>query len=138
MITILIIILLIVYSINEFYQVNYWISTLYALLYALAMTQKDSFSQKEKLHENILSCAKWVNPVCSFPSPLAAERFGTSKVSFRRDPISHFEENSQNIVKMLIQDLVVILDGMMEDALRELSFTAGITHRAGLRSFTRL
>lgn len=65
------------------------------------------------MHSAILSGANWVEPVCTFASPLMAEKFGNSKVKFRRDPSFHFKENAQNAVKMLLQDLVVIFDEMM-------------------------
>lgn len=105
--------------------INSWTSTLYTIIYALEVARADGFSKKEELHSAILSGANWVEPVCTFASPLMAEKFGNSKVKFRRDPSLHFKANAQNAVKMLLQDLVVIFDEMMTQALVELSFTAG-------------
>lgn len=42
---------------------------------------------------------------------------GRKKVTYRRDPNKHFESIVRQIIQMLTQDLVVILDGMMDDIL---------------------
>jgi len=109
----------------DWQRVNSWTSTLYTILYALEQAKNDGFSKKDELTATVHSCATWVYPVCSFSSPLLDEDFGNSVITFRRDPTAHFNSNAQNIVKMLLQDLVVIFDEMMTEALSELSVGAG-------------
>jgi hypothetical protein len=50
---------------------------------------------------------------------------GGNKITFRRDPNRHFTAISQQLIKMLIQDLVVILDEMMDEALAHRGERAG-------------
>ncbi|WP_232400258.1 hypothetical protein [Pseudophaeobacter flagellatus] len=106
-------------------RVNSWTSTLYTVLYALDVAKNNGFSNRENLGETIISCGNWFEPKCSFSSPLLDEDFGRAKVTFRRDPAKNFEPIAQNVVKMLLQDLVVIFDEMMSEALLELSTKAG-------------
>lgn len=50
---------------------------------------------------------------------------GRKKVTYRRDPNTHFESIVRQVIQMLIQDLVVILDGMMDDILAARGESAG-------------
>jgi hypothetical protein len=67
--------------------------------------------------DSITNASKWLSPEYSYGSILVAHPFGDSRVTFRRDPNKHFDEIAAQLVKMLVQDLVVILDEMMFELL---------------------
>lgn len=106
-------------------RVNSWTSTLYSILYAMEIAHRDGFSEKDRISEIVISAADWIMPVLSINSPMLVNNFGKSKVNFRRDPGKNFQNNIKNIVRMLIQDLVVIFDEMMTEALDKLSLKSG-------------
>lgn len=98
-------------------RVNVWTNTLYALIQSVHIAKQVRFGNFDYLAENINEAGAWVNPDCSYSSTLLAFPFGGAKVTFRRDPNSHFDQISKQIIKMLIQDLVVIADEMMTECL---------------------
>jgi hypothetical protein len=67
----------------------------------------------------------WLPLGWSYNSALAAQPMGKSRVTYRRDPNKHFESIVRQVIQMLVQDLVVILDGMMDDILASRGETAG-------------
>jgi hypothetical protein len=98
-------------------RVNVWTSTLYTLIHSLHLSRAIKFGNLPLLSESIADAANWVTPDCSYASVLLARGFGRRRATFRRDPNTHFAEISNQIIKMLIQDLVVILDEMMAEIL---------------------
>ena len=99
-------------------RVNVWTNTFYTLIHVLELARQDGFGDLATVNENILSSEHWISPDCSYSSVLLAHPFGGKRIEFRRDPNVHFNEISSQIVKMLIQDLTVILDDMMGESLR--------------------
>jgi len=63
--------------------------------------------------------------ICSYQSVLLPQSFGDAKVRFRRDPMINFQSIVERVICMLIQDLVVIFDSMMDEALQLHGETAG-------------
>lgn len=105
-------------------SVNVWTNTLYTLIHSLNLSKQIYFGNLPMIGESVLNAGKWLSPECSYNSALTTHPFGRSKVTFRRDPNKHFEEIAAQLVKMLIQDLVVILDGMMLEVLMARSLAA--------------
>lgn len=98
-------------------RVNVWTSTLYTLIHSLSLSKSIKFGNLSFLHESIADAGNWIAPDCSYQSILLGKGFGGKKPTFRRDPNAYFASISAQIVKMLIQDLVVILDEMMGEIL---------------------
>lgn len=98
-------------------RVNIWTNTLYSLIQALTISKQIHFGNLPRVHESIVDSGQWIIPEASYNSVLAAHKFGTKRATFRRDPNKHFDQISRQLVKMLIQDLVVILDEMMSEIL---------------------
>ena len=98
-------------------RINVWTNTLYTLIHSLQLARLSGFGKLDDLHKNVVDAETWLDSECSFNSPLLETPFGGGKISFRRDPNKHFKSISQQIVKMLIQDLTVIFDEMMQDSL---------------------
>jgi hypothetical protein len=105
-------------------RVNVWTNTLYTLIHSLNLSKKIYFGNLTTIGDSILNAGKWLAPECSYGSVLVAHPFGDSKVTFRRDPNKHFDEIAIQLVKMLVQDLVVIFDDMMFELLTDRSLTA--------------
>lgn len=98
-------------------RINIWTNTLYALIQSLHVAKQIQFGNLPLIGQNIKEASTWVSPECSYSSVLCLKPFGNGQVKFRRDPNAHFEEISAQVVKMLIEDLVVIMDQMMADIL---------------------
>lgn len=107
-------------------RVNIWTNTLYTLIHSLHMAKEVSFGQLETLHDRVRESANWVTPDYSYGSTLLAHPGGKDKLTFRRNPNEYFNDVSIQVIKMLIQDLVVIMDEMMDEALTTRLETAGI------------
>ena len=97
-------------------RVNTWTITLYAIIHSLRLAKAIDFGNLTTLHASILNAATWLPRECSYPSALLTADFGNATVRFRRDPVANFQEIVERVICMLIQDLVVILDGMMDEA----------------------
>jgi len=100
-------------------RVNIWTNTFYALIHSLGISKQIMFGNLSYLDQSILAAGAWIDPVCSYKSLLLEHPFGRNKPTFRRDPNKHFNEISAQVVKMLLQDLVVILDEMLSEAIEE-------------------
>jgi hypothetical protein len=106
-------------------RVNVWTNTLYTLVHSLHMAKEVQFGNLESLDSRVRDSANWVAPDCSCASVLLAHKGGKMPLTFRRDPNTHFNEISYQVIKMLVQDLVVILDQMMDEALATKGDRAG-------------
>lgn len=104
---------------------NVWTNTLYTLIHSLHMAKEVSFGQLTTLDRRVRDSANWVTPDCSYGSALLDHPGGKATLSFRRDPNRHFNDVSRQVIKMLIQDLVVIMDEMMDEALVHRNEKAG-------------
>ena len=100
-------------------RVNIWTNTLYTLIHSLQLAKSTNFGDLETLHEHIINAEEWTPKECSYNSVLLDEPFGRMRIRFRRDPNKYFPLISEQLVKMLIQDLTVIFDDMMAESLRE-------------------
>ena len=98
-------------------RVNVWTNTLYTLVHSLQIARREQFAPIDGLHDHIVGAKNWITPQCSFSSTLVDNPFGNSTVKFRREPQRHFEKSVGQLVKMLAQDLTVILDEMMNESL---------------------
>jgi hypothetical protein len=98
-------------------RIYVWTRTLYTLIHSIHLSKQIHFGNLTKLNDSILDARNWVNPICSFNSVLMPFPFGNRTVKFRRDPNRHFEEIAAQIIKMLVQDLVVIFDEMMFESI---------------------
>lgn len=106
-------------------RVNVWTNTLYTLIHSLHLAKESSFGDLKTLDQRARDTTRWVTPDCSYASVLLAHPSGKDKITFRRDPNIHFPDISRQVIKMLVQDLVVILDEMMDEALVQSGETAG-------------
>jgi hypothetical protein len=106
-------------------RVNGWTLTLYALFHSLHRSKAEGFGGQTQLRANIEDAGTWVSSVCSYDSVLLNEPFKQTLLRFRRDPNAHFDLIAGQVIQMLVQDLVVILDSMMDDALLAHTETAG-------------
>lgn len=106
-------------------RVNVWTNTLYALIHSLSLAKESNFGDLKTLHVRARDASAWVATDCSYGSVLLKHPGGKNKITFRRDPNRHFSAISQQLIKMLIQDLVVILDEMMDEALAQRGECAG-------------
>lgn len=106
-------------------RVNVWTNTLYTLIHSLSLAKAQSFGDLGTLADRIKEAETWLPTGWSYNSVLAAQPMGHKKVTYRRDPNKHFESIVGQVIQMLIQDLVVILDGMMDDILAARGEIAG-------------
>ncbi|MDR6915106.1 hypothetical protein J2X66_001971 [Pseudomonas sp. 3296] len=106
-------------------RVNVWTNTLYTLIHSLHMAKEVAFGDLSTIDGRARDSADWVSPDCSYASTLLAHQSHGKTLTFRRDPNTHFKQISEQVIKMLIQDLVVILDAMMDEALIGHEETAG-------------
>ncbi len=106
-------------------RVNVWTNTLYTLIHSLSLAKEQSFGDLDTLANRIKEAEAWLPTGWSYNSVLAAQPMGQNKVTYRRDPNKHFESIVGQVIQMLIQDLVVILDGMMDDILAARGESAG-------------
>ena len=104
---------------------NVWTHTLYTLVHSLHLSKQIKFGNLDDFNKSFRNAGGWVSPDCSYASVLFTHQSGSSKLSFRRDPNKNFEAVSRQLVKMLIQDLVVILDEMLTEILEERRDAAG-------------
>ena len=98
-------------------QIRIWTKTLYAIIQALSLAKNADFGRLENLAKYTKDASDWIEPDCSYQSVLLAHPMGDRRVTFRRDPAEHFDEITKQVMKMLIQDLVTILDELMKDIL---------------------
>ena len=106
-------------------RVNVWTSTLYTLIHSLSIARAESFGDLSSVEDRVKEAGGWIIPDCSYSSKLTSHPLGHRRITFRRDPNKHFKNIVGQIIQMLIQDLVVILDGMMDDALIAHAESAG-------------
>jgi hypothetical protein len=106
-------------------RVNAWTTTFYTLLHSLSLAKAIHFGDKARLADSVVDSRSWISTPCSFASVLVNNPIGDSGVTFRRDPSTHFESTCENLIRMLIQDLVVIFDQMMDESLAAWGETAG-------------
>lgn len=106
-------------------RVNVWTNTLYTLIHSLSLAKETEFGDLTTLNSRAREASAWVAIDCSYGSILLKHPGGRNKITFRRDPNRHFSAVSQQLIKMLIQDLVVILDEMMDEALAQRGEIAG-------------
>lgn len=106
-------------------RVNVWTSTLYTLIYSLHFAREQNFGDLASLDRRARDAHGWVSPDCSYQSVLLAHPDGRKPLTFRREPSKHFDDTARQVIKMLLQDLVVILDEMMDEALAVRGETAG-------------
>lgn len=107
-------------------RINIWTHTYYTIVHSLNISKNFNFGNLDELDDSFRDAGSWVTPNCSYQSTLLAHGGGNKKITFRRDPNKHFESVSRQLVKMLVQDLVVILDEMLTEILQERNETAGI------------
>jgi hypothetical protein len=98
-------------------RVNGWTNTFYSLIHALSITRQINFGSLDTIDQNVRSAATWITPECSYETAIS-NPFGDRRIRFRRDPNRHFDEIASRTVKMLVQDLTVILDQMMNEILQ--------------------
>jgi hypothetical protein len=98
-------------------RVNVWTNTFYTLIHSMEIAKNANFAELTAVNGNIISAGQWINPECSFKSCLLDHPFGFKEITFRRDPNKHFLAIAYQIVKMLVQDLTVIMDEMMAESL---------------------
>ena len=106
-------------------KINSWTVTLYALIHSFRLARTIEFGNLTKLDASIQEAASWLPTVSSYNSVLLSQHFGNRAVRFRRDPNVHFESIISRIICMLIQDLLVIFDSMMDEALAARGETSG-------------
>lgn len=106
-------------------RVYVWTRTLYTIVHSLHMAKEMGFGDLKSLDERVRDANGWILPVCSYATTLLPTKTNNKKLEFRRDPHEYFSEISGQLIKMLIQDLTVIFDEMMGDALVKLELTAG-------------
>lgn len=106
-------------------RVHVWTRTFYAIVHSLHMAKEEKFGDLDSLDERFRDANNWVSPICSYNSTLLPTKTKGKKLTFRRDPDTHFGEISSQLIKMLLQDLTVIFDEMMSEALIKLKLEAG-------------
>jgi hypothetical protein len=106
-------------------RVNVWTNTLYTLIHSLSLAKEQNFGDLDTLADRIKEAETWLPSGWSYNSALAGQPMGRKKVIYRRGPTKHFESIVRQVIQMLIQDLVVIFDGMMDDILAARGETAG-------------
>lgn len=106
-------------------RINVWTHTYYVLVHSLHISKQIKFGNLEYIDESFRNAGNWVTPNCSYNSVLLDHSGGDTKLKFRRDPNKNFKLVSRQLVKMLVQDLVVILDEMLTEVLQQRQETAG-------------
>lgn len=106
-------------------RVYVWTRTLYAVVHSLHMAKEVNFGDLDSLDRRFRDANAWVSPTCSYSTMLLPSRTKNKKLKFRREPAAHFGEISNQLIKMLVQDLTVIFDEMMGEALETLELEAG-------------
>ncbi len=106
-------------------RLNLWTTTLYTLIQSLQLARAVKFGDLATLQGNVLEAGGWTSSACSYSTTLNSHPFGRSRTTFRRNPNDHFEDITQQIVSMLLQDIVVIFDGLMDEILAAHGETAG-------------
>lgn len=106
-------------------RMNVWTHTYYTIVHSLFLSKQIRFGNLDYLDDSFRSAGGWVTPACSYQSVLRNHVGGNKKLTFRRDPNKNFKAVSRQLVKMLIQDLVVILDEMLTEVLKDHQETAG-------------
>lgn len=106
-------------------RVNIWTNTFYTMIHTLYIARENNFFDLSSLDDEINTARDWIKPSCNYSSILFAHHDKNKPVKFRRNPNFHFEEIVFQMVKMLVQDLTVILDEMMDELLASQNLTAG-------------
>ena len=106
-------------------RINVWTHTYYTIVHSLYLAKQVEFGDLGCVDESFRDAGSWVTPNCSYASVLLDHDGGDKKLAFRRDPNKNFKAVSRQLVKMLIQDLVVILDEMLTEILQERGENAG-------------
>lgn len=106
-------------------RINVWTHTYYTIVHSLYLSKQIKFGNLDYLDDSFRDAASWVAPNCSYSSVLLDHDSGDKKLTFRRDLNKNFKAVSRQLVKMLIQDFVVILDEMLTDILVQRQETAG-------------
>lgn len=106
-------------------RVNVWTHTLYTVVHSLHQSKAIHFGNLGYLDDSFVGASTWVTPNCSYASVLLQHKGENRRLTFRRDPNKTFDAVSRQLVKMLIQDLVVILDEMLTEILKVRGDTAG-------------
>lgn len=107
-------------------RVNIWTNTLYTLIHSLHIAKEMKFGELDSLDDRIKDSITWITPICNYSSVLLNHKNENMRLKFRRNPNKHFDDITKQVIKMLIQDLTVILDDMMNDALSKRNEKAGI------------
>src|SRR5690554_3467403 len=94
-------------------RINVWTHTYYTIVHSLFLSKQIKFGNLDYLDDSFRDAATWVAPNCSYPSVLLVHEGGDTRLTFRRDPNKNFNAVSRQLVKMLVQDLLVILDEML-------------------------
>jgi hypothetical protein len=89
------------------------------------MAKEEKFGDLASLDARFRDANNWVSPICSYNSTLLPTKTEGKELTFRRDPNAYFGEISSQLIKMLLQDLTVIFDEMMSEALIKLKLQAG-------------
>jgi hypothetical protein len=98
-------------------HVNAWTCTLYTLVHSLAIAKQMQFGVISDLGKSLRSARSWVTPTCSYGSVLLLHPTKDREMGFRRNPNQYFSDVAEQVTRMLVQDLVVILDEMMSQIL---------------------
>jgi len=106
-------------------RVNAWTCTLYTLIHSMEIAKQQRFGVIANLGKSLKSARTWVDPECSYGSILLRHPTRDRDITFRRDPNLHFSDVAQQVTRMLVQDLVVILDEMMSQILASRRERAG-------------
>jgi len=106
-------------------RINVWTHTYYTIIHSLYLSKQIKFGDLDRLDDGFRDAGEWVVPNCSYASVLLNHDGGDKKLTFRRDPNKNFKVVSRQLVKMLVQDLVVILDEMLTEILVQRRETAG-------------
>lgn len=106
-------------------RINVWTLTYYTIVHSLHLSKQVKFGNLDYLDESFRDAGTWVSPECSYASALLRHDGGNKTLKFRRDPNNNFDIISQQLMRMLIQDLVIILDEMMTKILLERQESAG-------------
>lgn len=106
-------------------RVNIWTCTLYTLIHSLHLAREQAFGDLLSFDLRARESGSWIQPDCSYASVLLDHPSGGKSIRMRRDPNVYFNDVTRHVVKMLVQDLVVILDQMMDEALAARNERAG-------------
>lgn len=119
-------------------RVNVWTRTLYTLVHSLHMAKEINFGDKSTLNKRFRDANSWISPICSYSTTLLPSHTNNKILEFRRDPNLHFDEVSGQIIKMLVQDLTVIFDEMMADAMVKLKFNPDVFPQSKVEKLSTL